>query len=102
MFSSQTVRHLILLAAQAAADHVGLQLGPPAQLHRLVISGQSGLPLPVHHQHKLDHRLLRDIRTSWSQVLLSLIRRHYEILVSLFALFSIKMYFNGQIRVRVR
>lgn len=77
VLSSQTVRHLILLAAQAAADHVGLQLGPSAELHRLVIPGQSGLPLPVHHQHELDHRLTRDVQTSRSQVPRSLVRLHY-------------------------
>lgn len=59
VYASLSVRHLVLPAAQAAADHVGLQLRPPAQLHGLVIPGQSGLTLPIHHQHKLYHPLIR-------------------------------------------
>lgn len=49
--------HLLLRAAQAAADDVGLQLGPPTELHRVVVPGQPGLALPVHHQHEPDHCL---------------------------------------------
>lgn len=52
------VHYLLSPAAQAAAHHVSLQLGPPAELHWLVVPGQSGLTLPVHHQHKLDHPFL--------------------------------------------
>lgn len=50
-----TQPYLVLLAAQATADGVGLQGRSPAQLHRLVVPGQSGLTLLVHHQHKPDH-----------------------------------------------
>lgn len=50
------IHHLVFPAAQAAAHHVRLQLGPPAELHLLlVVPGQSGLTLAVYHQHKLDH-----------------------------------------------
>lgn len=46
---------LVLLSGQAAADHICLQCRPAAQVHRLVIPGQPGLTLPVHHQHKGYH-----------------------------------------------
>lgn len=52
--------HLLLRATQAAADHVGLQLGSPTELHRVVVPGQPGLPLPVYHQHEPDHSLPSD------------------------------------------
>ena len=47
--------HLQLRARQALADDLGLERGPLVDGHPLIVVGQAGLALLVHHQDELDH-----------------------------------------------
>jgi hypothetical protein len=55
---THSLTHLELVAAQAAADDLGLERHSLLHAVPLEVAGQPRLPLLVHHQHELDHRVL--------------------------------------------